>query len=311
MKKLGLIVVAALIAGPAMADNHGTKVSGQIFADHLISGDGGNKDKVGFSIDRARVKVDHMFNDSWMGHIAVEGKNQGSTFIKKAYVKGMNVFTKGDHFRFGVASNTWKDVLYTKIDNRWIEKVGAHALSYNNDENSGLRYGNFSKAFKYSLGIHSGTEAATDDGKADDAYGMELYLAYDFNKMMGLHIMLDNRAEDKAKNAKQESTSVAFNYKRDKVSAIIEHAQFKVGTADARSFTALMVDYKYSDKNGVYASMRNHNTEEEAVSGKSNMVVGHHWMLAKGLKTGLFYSVAKPSTGDDTTAITWKWEAKL
>lgn len=317
MKKLGLLVVAALIAGPAMADNHDVKVSGQVFANHLLSGGDALKDRVGFAVERARVKVDAKFNDTWKAHVAVEGTNvkANGTFVKKAYIKGKSVFQKGDHFRFGVAGNTWKDMLYKKSKNRWIEKLGVHALGYNNSENHGFRYGNFSNMFKYSVAIHNGTEDATVAGQVNEQYGMEAYLGYDINKAMGLHLLIDNRAEAKKNTTanKEELTAFAFNYNAHMLDAVVEYGKYKNGTADDRSFTALFLTYNYSDKNGVYASMRNHDSKEEAASNaKSSMTVGHQWMLAKGLQTGLFYNAVKGDVAaNDSNSVVWRWNAKF
>lgn len=320
MKKLGLVLAAAMIAGPAMADNQDVKVSGQIFANYMMNQDL-NKE-TGFTVDRARATVDGMFNESWMAQIVLEGKTADTTtakssfFVKKAFIQGKDIFNAGDHVRFGAGSNAWKDLMYKHSKNRWIEKVALHDRSYSAGEVAGVRYGNFSNAFKYSVSLHSGNDDSTGaTGQDDDATGIELYLGYAFNDAMGLHVLVNNDAEEKKTGAadKRDTTAVAFNYNAHGVDALIEMAQLKVGSADARSTTKAMVSYNYSDNKGVYLGLQNHNKDEETASSvKSNTIAGHYWTLAKGLKTGVFYNMQKASTSaNDQNTLLWKWEAKF
>jgi hypothetical protein len=329
MKKIALLASAfALTAGSAFADNHDVKVSGQVFANYHMnqsedfSSPAGKSN--GFNVDRARLKVDAKINDTWRSHLAIEAKqgtDNSAYWIKKAYLHADKMFMDNDYFRFGVTSNLYKDNVYKHVSTRWIEKIGGDSANNAKGEHAGLRWGMKANKFHFALDYHNGHQDNKTSGTADEVTGLAIFASYHINDMMGLHLYNNSNAEAKSGTAasKTDVTSLAFNYNHSMFDTLFEYTSKKTDTAGAKTEKnmRLTLDYKYADKKSVYLSYNNFNDDNDSADvTKSQIVVGPTFTLAKGLKTGVFYTMATVEkdanpNNEDEKSIDWRWEAKF
>lgn len=324
MKKLSVVLAASLIAGASYAQDAGTKVSGQIFTkftNSLSDSASGNKVK-GFDVDRARVNVDSSINENWKAHIAVEAAQANNTntstfFIKKAYLQGSGIFAENDFFRTGITSNMYKDYVYKVVSTRWIEKIGGDYKDLNG-EHTGLRYGAKMGDFTAAVEIHNGEQDNKKSGTTDEAIGTAIYASYKMMDSLSFHLFLNSNAEAKeVANSKETTTSLAVGYNHSMFDLLFETTKFdNDGTATPMN-TRLTLDYRFTDMVNAYLSVNSFKDDDgndaTASTVKTKVVVGPSFNLAKGLKTGVFYSLSTPedSNAEKIKSISWNWEAKF
>ncbi|MFK8138553.1 MAG: hypothetical protein AB8E15_09355 [Bdellovibrionales bacterium] len=326
MKKLTLLVAAAsLVGGTAMAKHSG--IHGSILGNFSYETSAKTADDtsaMGFGVERVRISGHHSFNDNWSAKLSLQTAQTsgvtGDAFLRKAYIKGKDVFTGGDHMKFGVFSNLYKATVYKNLNQRWhseamLQQLGSTYVELS-EEHAGIRYGNMSGAFKYGIDLHNGQQTSLESGQADAAIGYALSLGYEMG-MFGVDFFYNSNSESDDGTTEKASTQMALvlNYMSDMIKGQLEYIS---GDLDGRDATLtgfrLALQYALSEMNDIYFHYQSHPEDlETATTITSQIKLGYTWNLAKGLQNGVFYTMTDVSTdgADDPATLMWNWHAKF
>jgi len=278
-----------------------TKVNGEFWGNFQYNLDNGQisgataddqTNPMGFDVARARVLVNHSFNDMWSATLGLKGDTLAAVALNRAFITGKDWLAEGHTMHFGLQKNAyernWDSSHQSWIHRSLTKEFSSNVLSAINTMDSGgtaaaasagdyagLNYNiMFNDMWSLELSINNGglTEVDNDGAAAaqanSDAFGYGLTVNGKLNDNMSLTFAYDN-ADDYVANAKDGAdtntagytiTRLGFDYTSDMIDAGLEYAMWAANHSDGNTGAemedlaglAIHVDYKYAEGSGVY-----------------------------------------------------------
>ncbi len=343
MKHFKLISILCVALGVSAAHAE-TKVSGEYFGNltyELDNGKTGTDDNTvgyGFNTERARVAVEHSFNDSWSATLMVDASGAtNDAMFNRAFITAKNWLSDGHTMMFGKQENAYKR-MWEAQNARWIHEdlTSGHVSDLNTHFGTATsaHLGDFS-GLNYNVALNDmwQVEVSLNNGQTQDqttdSFGYGLTVMGKFSDQLSLLVGYDmaqdyntNANDDDADSAASGLTALRVNlgYTSDMVDAGFEYAMWDynehdgVATAvDGVSAMAVNATWKYAEAKGVFLKYAMFDSDySDNIGTESEMTVGHTWMLDKGINTGVFYVASTDDDSDnDASAIMWKWAANF